>query len=450
MVSRCPANVTQVSRIRLRQLAGAAVLTFVMFAALAPSASADPLSEAVTRLRSASLYVDPGATANGAKVDQASVARVLPSDVKIAVLPDSAGRAITLANAIGSALGAGPHNLLTIGVITVTGDGPSSFRAASSRYCPGFADAQAQAAADAHASELQNGSNLTPTIEDFVGRLAAGPVDTGHCKFTAVGASKGHQGSGAGTVWAWIGGIAALGVVGVGGLVLARRRRRRRELDVARAKIMPYYDRLASDINTLDPGDDPKARQAMADASERFNSAGSQLATARTVDEYAAARRTVLEGLHATGAARQALGLDPGPELPPIDETAQEQLDEPREVNVQGQQFQGYPSYTPGAPYYFGGGWGVPGGWYQVPFWETLLLGSVLSGGIFGGGWGGGGYGAGYDAGYDAGQDSGQDSDSGGYGGGDFGGGSGGGDFGGGGGDFGGGGGGGGDFSGGS
>ncbi len=43
---------------------------------------------------------------------------------------------------------------------------------------------------------------------------------------------------------------------------------------------------------------------------------------------------------------------------------------------------------------------------YGTPFWETLLIGSVLTGGL--GGWGGGGFGSGYDSGYQTGYDAGQ------------------------------------------
>jgi hypothetical protein len=156
------------------------------------------------------------------------------------------------------------------------------------------------------------------------------------------------------------------------------------------------------------------------------------LDTADSVEKYAQARRATLEGLYAARTARKALDLDEGEPLPPVADTAGDQLSEPQEVTVQGKSYQGYPDYRPGAPYYYGGGYGVPGGWYSTPFWETLLIGSVLAGGF--GGWGGGGYGAGYDSGYEAGRDSADTSS-----GGDWG--SGGGDWGGGGGDWGGGGG---------
>jgi hypothetical protein len=113
--------------------------------------------------------------------------------------------------------------------------------------------------------------------------------------------------------------------------------------------------------------------------------------------------------------------------------TTGERLTEESEVTVGDKTVRGYPDYTPGAPYYFGGGAGYGAGWYSFPFWETLLIGSALGG--WGGGWGGGGYDAGYNQGYDAGQDQ-NDGNGGdwGGGGGDWGGGGGGGDWGGGGG----------------
>jgi hypothetical protein len=216
--------------------------------------------------------------------------------------------------------------------------------------------------------------------------------------------------------------------------VISSRRKKRKQLADARVKVMNYYDRLANEINTVNTLDSVKARQAMSDASERYTAAGSQLATADSVEDYAQARRTSLEGLYAAREARKELGIDPGPDLPPIDEPRGDQLTEPQSVTVQGQSYQGYPGYTPGAPHYFGGGGGIPGGWYAFPFWETLLIGSVLGGGFGFGGFGGG-YGGGYDSGYNAGYDAGQDHSGGGWGGGDFGGGGfGGGDFGGGGG----------------
>jgi hypothetical protein len=401
----------------------------------------DPSSDAISALQTTNLYVDPGAKALGATVGSVAV----PAGVKIAVLPDNGVAATALASEIGTALGAGVSDPLTVAVFTVT-DGHGSFSAVSSKYCRGFAGSAANAAVTAHVSDLRK-LQLTSTLNDFLARLSNGPVDTGgsSCSGSSGGgggsASTGSSSS-SGSAWPLIIGVGAVGAAGLTGMAFYRRRTRSRNLDLARAKTNPYYDRLANELNTLDPKQNAVAQQALADAAERFTSAGSQLASADTVEKVGVARRTVLEGLYAARSAREALGIDPGPPLPPIEQTSEDQLSAPQNVTVAGQQYQGYPSYTPGAPYYYGGGHGVPGGWYQTPFWETLLLGSVLSGGF--GGWGGGGWG-GYDRGYDAGYDAGRDANQGGWGGGDFGGGfGGGGDFGGGGGgDFGGGGGGG-------
>ena len=92
-------------------------------------------------------------------------------------------------------------------------------------------------------------------------------------------------------------------------------------------------------------GDDPAARQALADAGERYNAAGGQLQQAKTVRQFELARESALEGLTYVRAARMAMGLDPGPELPPL-AAAQGagRLTQEREVTVQGQQLQGRPA----------------------------------------------------------------------------------------------------------
>jgi hypothetical protein len=393
-----------VSATRTRRLAAAAATATgaVVGAALlagAPQAAADPVPDAAAALRVSQVYVAPGVTA--VKLDS-GLAGALPTDVKIAVLPDSAGSANTLATEIGRDLGTGPRRPLTIAVVTVGAGLRIMMRAASSKYCPGLADAQARDAASAARAQLQSSGDLTPVIQDFVQRLSEARIDRGDCAGDASGAASGDTSSSA-TAWVWIAGIAVICALGIGGLMRYRRRSKQREIDLARAMVMPYYDRLANEINTLDPTGNAQAQQALADAAQRFTSAGSQLAGAGSVDKYGVAQRTVLEGLHAARTARAALGRDPGPPLPPPDSSAHEQLREPQQVSVQGQRYQGYPNYTPAAPYYFAGGYGVPGGWYGVPFWETLLLGSVLSGGLFGYGYDG--FGADYEAGYDAGQD---------------------------------------------
>lgn len=164
--------------------------------------------------------------------------------------------------------------------------------------------------------------------------------------------------------------IAALVVLAGGALLVSSSRRRHRDLKIARSNVLGYYNRLAHEINTLDPKDNATARQAVVDASERYTSAGATLAYSDTVWQYAQARRIALEGLYAAVTARKALGIDPGPPLPPVEEPLGDQLTASQEVTVRGQTYRGYPDYRPGARYYHRGGLGVPGGWYATPFWE--------------------------------------------------------------------------------
>ena len=408
-------------------------------AGTAAPAGADPVGDAVTTLKSNALYLAAGAQNGYGKsvnVDQSQVSAAAGSDIKIAILPVGTSTSTAV-----QTLGSGLSSLGSVVVVAFSG---SNFDAGSSQLQPGLALSRLKTAVAANASDLKAGNyttlltNYSTTMSNIITAVTNGTGD-GSANAQPAGKSSGQS-----TAWAWLAGIGGLAVVGGGGYAYSRRRRAQRTLAAAQANVMPYYDRLANEVNTINTLDNRTATQAMADASERYNAAGSQMSTATTVQNWSVVRRTTLEGLQASQLARKELGLPAGPELPSIDEVRGDQLTEPQQVTIGNQQVQGYPQYTPGAPYYFGGGGGYAGGWYSTPFWETLLIGSVLGGG-FGGGWGfgGGGYGSGYDNGYDAGRDAGQGNSGGWGGGGDFGGGfGGGGDFGGGGGgDFGGGGG---------
>ena len=221
-------------------------------------------------------------------------------------------------------------------------------------------------------------------------------------------------------------------------------------LDDARAEAQRWYERLGGQLMNLH-GDEPAARQALADASERYNAAGGQLQQATSVKQFELARESALEGLSYVRAARTAMGIDPGPDLPPL-AAAQGagHLTREREVNVQGHAYRAGPQPGAETPYYYPGGRvqgrPVPAGWYSTPVWKTALgAGAGVLGGmlifdaLLSPGFGDMGYGDGYqdgfqDAGdFDGGADSGADSggDWGGndFGGGDFGGGDFGGDF---------------------
>jgi hypothetical protein len=410
MHRRDRATVSGVKRV-LTVLAGAAAAAVLSLVAAAP-AQADVVSDAVKALQNSPVYVAPGVDT---KIDQDAVRSAIGSDsIKIAVLPSDSGNAYQNARTIGEDLG---------GKVTVGVAAGHTFNAASNALCAGAASVAAKAAADAHRTELRQTGDLTAAVVDFVNRVKTGPrANTEACgRSSAAGQTDISQTKRGGSALPWVLGLGAIGVAGGGALLLSRRRKRQKELEGRRAEVLSLYDRLGADVQNLQPGDNEVARQALADAAERYTATGSLLSHADTPGEYEAARRAALEGLQAARTARKALGIDPGPDLPQIAPAQGEQLSEKREVTVDGKTYQGYPEYTPGAPYYYGGGAGVPGGWYSFPFWETLLLGSVLSGGF--GGWGGGGYGAGYDRGYDAGQEDAEDRSDSGWGGGDWGGG---------------------------
>lgn len=207
------------------------------------------------------------------------------------------------------------------------------------------------------------------------------------------GTSGGTSGGSSALPW-----LLGAGALGAGAYGLARSRGRRRAhaqaMEDLRADVESLYGRLGSDVQTLAPGDDDVARQALADAAERYNATGALMATADSEGEWAAARRTAVEGLTAARVVRTRLGLDPGPEIP-MNRSGAPQLSARQVVEVGDERYEGAPDYEPGRPHYFEGGTYegrvLPGGWYATPFWQTLLLGSLLGGrrGGFGGGFGG-------------------------------------------------------------
>jgi len=440
-------------------LAGLILASALVVPAAMPAVAATPAENAAAALRNDPVYVDPAAEA-ASVVDVDALRRQIKSGstrIVVAVLPASAANSVSggadgLPAAIGSSLGGRD----TVGVLV-----GNSFRAASDALPRGEAQSLANGAVSAHPGTGLTADRVNGALRDFVSSVQrARPLSSGRASSGSSTGSSSDSGSGAGALAILVVAVLLIGG-GIGFYIFGRRRRQRRALQGARAEVLSAYDRLGSDVSTLQPGDDATAKQALADAAERYSATGSLLSSANSEREYAAARRTALEGLAATRVVRQRNGLDPGPEIRPEEATNAPQLDQQRAIAVGGNQYTGYPQYTPGSPYYYGGGMlgggMVPGGWYAMPFWETMLIGSALGGGFgYGGGWGGGGYERGYDSGYEEGRedagDRGGDSGGGGDwggGGGDFGGGGdwggGGGDFGGGG-DWGGGGGGGGDF----
>ena len=209
----------------------------------------------------------------------------------------------------------------------------------------------------------------------------------------------------------------------------ASRNRTAASLADAKADARRVIERLGGQVLNL-TGTDDASKQAMADASERYTAAGSQIEQATTAKQAQLAKESALEGLYYVRAARQAMGMDPGPELESL--TGQQSagvVTEDRRVQVEGREIEASPTPSPRTPNYFPGGRvagrPVPAGWYSEPWWKTALvagawgLGSVLLfDALFSGMHGVGydaaqfenGYGQGFDSGYDAGLDAGQDS----------------------------------------
>jgi hypothetical protein len=203
------------------------------------------------------------------------------------------------------------------------------------------------------------------------------------------------------------------------------RRRAERELADAREDAQRWYERLGGQVANLPAGEELATTQALTDASERYNAAGSQLERSTTVNQFQLARETALEGLAYVRAARISLGFDPGPPLPPLEsQRAAGAIREERVVQAGGRDYAASPRPGNNTPYYYPGGTvsgrPVPSGWYSEPWWKTALtagawgIGSVLifdallAPGFGDYGYGYGGYEQGYDQGFQAGEDQGQ------------------------------------------
>ena len=227
----------------------------------------------------------------------------------------------------------------------------------------------------------------------------------------------------------------------------------------AKADARRTIERLGGQVFAL-TGTDDASKQALADASERYTAASSQIDQATTARQAALAKESAMEGLYYVRAARLALGMDPGPELETLaGQRTAGSVTEDRRVQFEGREIEASPTPSQRTPNYYPGGRvagrPVPAGWYSEPWWKPALvagawgLGSaLLFSSLFSGMAGVGydaqafesGYGDGFQDGLDQGQlDGGGDWGGGDAGGGDWGGGwdsGGGGDFGGG--DFGG------------
>ena len=217
------------------------------------------------------------------------------------------------------------------------------------------------------------------------------------------------------------------------------------ELEDAKADARRWVERLGGQVLALTGSDEP-SKQALADAAERYTAAGSQMEQARTVAQTRQVTETAYEGLYYVRAARTAMGLDPGPELPALPGQARAgAVSEDREVEVEGHTYGASPEPSDRNNHYYPGGTvagrPVPRGWYSEPWWKPALVAgawgigsALLFSSMFGGmsGVGDAAYADGFsdgmaadgmDPGTDGGGDMGGDVGGGDWGGGDWGGG---------------------------
>lgn len=261
--------------------------------------------------------------------------------------------------------------------------------------------------------------------------------------------------------------VVAIGLA-VYGSSKASGKRNAASLADAKADARRLIERLGGQVINL-TGTDDASKQALADASERYTAAGSQIDQATTAKQALLAKESAIEGLYYVRAARLAMGMDPGPELESLSgQKTAGTVTEDRRIQFDGKEIEASPTPSQRTPNYYPGGRvagrPVPAGWYSEPWWKPALVAgawgvgsALLFSSLFSGMSGvnydaqgfENGYGDGFQDGLDQGQLEGAGQDGGGWGdggsgdgggwGGDSGGGWGGGDSGGGGWDFGGG-----------
>ena len=201
-------------------------------------------------------------------------------------------------------------------------------------------------------------------------------------------------------------------------------RRNAASLDDAKADARRLIERLGGQVLNL-TGTDDASKQAMADASERYTAASSQIDQATTARQAALAKESAIEGLYYVRAARTAMGMDPGPELESLSgQRSAGTVTEDRRVNFEGREIEASPTPSQRTPNYYPGGRvagrPVPAGWYSEPWWKPALvagawgLGSVLLfdamfSGMHGVDYGAQGFESGYGDGYQDGLAAGQD-----------------------------------------
>ena len=155
-------------------------------------------------------------------------------------------------------------------------------------------------------------------------------------------------------------------------------RRAAESLDDAKADARRVIERLGGQVLNL-TGSDDASKQALADASERYTAASSQIDQATTVKQAALAKESAVEGLYYVRAARTAMGMDPGPALESLEgQRSAGAVTEDRRIEFEGRQIEASPAPSQRTPNYYPGGRvagrPVPAGWYSEPWWKPALV----------------------------------------------------------------------------
>src|SRR6185503_15925558 len=155
-------------------------------------------------------------------------------------------------------------------------------------------------------------------------------------------------------------------------------RRSAASLADAKADARRLIERLGGQVLNL-TGTDDASKQALADASERYTAASSQIDQATTARQAALAKESAVEGLYYVRAARAAMGMDPGPELEAlVGQRSAGAVTEDRRVRVEGREIEASPTPSSRTPNYYPGGRvagrPVPAGWYSEPWWKPALV----------------------------------------------------------------------------
>ncbi|WP_327152277.1 DUF1542 domain-containing protein [Nocardia sp. NBC_01329] len=193
------------------------------------------------------------------------------------------------------------------------------------------------------------------------------------------------------------------------------RERAATELADALAEARRVNERLGGQIYNLN-GSNAAAQLALADASERYIAAGSQVDQASSPVQARLAKQTAVEGLYYIRAARTAMDMDPGPAVPELEGRATAgEVSEDRVIDFENRRIAASPHPSSETPNYYPGGRvagrPVPAGWYSEPWWKPALvagawgIGSALLftsmfSGMSGVGYGAEGFESGYGEGY--------------------------------------------------